>query len=150
MHKIMIKLLFIIFFLSYRLDSTLHTELQGFAHSTTEPSLTLRPKDTLRYLDSFFSLLLRYPLLVIFYTQSLALFIQSTMGRPTLHYKTRADNPVTLSYISHSAPAIREVFTTISGQNLGFEPQNMPWGDSMPNTFAALPPTSQRRMPPRP
>ena len=40
---------------------------------------------------------------------------------------------MTLSYISHSVPTIHGVFTTRLDQNLGFEPQNLPWGDSMPN-----------------
>ena len=60
------------------------------------------------------------------------------MGRLTLHYKTRVDDLMTLSSISNAAPAICRVFTKISGQNLGFEPQNMPWGDSMPNMLFLL------------
>lgn len=38
-----------------------------------------------------------------------------------------------LTYNSRFALAICRVFTTITTQNLGFEPQNMLWGDSMPN-----------------
>lgn len=52
----------------------------------------------------------------------------------TLHYitKLRVDNPMT-QHTFH-APRLQFVESyNIFDQNLGFEPQNMLWGDSMPN-----------------
>ena len=64
-----------------------------------------------------------------------------TMGRsikPTLHYKTKGGQPCDSIMTLRSAPTIRGAFTKGFGQNLGFKPQNLPWGgfhaQQAPNT----------------
>src|SRR5699024_9833347 len=86
------------------------------------------------HLDSSSMLYLRYSASSLLLQLRASIYLYNPMADMTLYYFTilRVDNPMTQPILRAPRPQFMESYHTFD-QMLGFEPQNMLWGDSMPN-----------------